>query len=154
MTSFQGSGFTLELPENAIDGSSYVFLLPGGDGPSMPSVSVRVQRRRASVTLDDYIREMRPDDAGDGPAAFTVVAETLHDRGAWPYVVSVTEWGEGDQAIRRKEVFILIAGEVNTIYHLCGADLASSFAASEPAIDAVMRSFRPNDGQLLTNSLD
>lgn len=152
MPAFQGSGFTLELPEETVDGSSYVFLLPREGGTAMASVSVRVERRREAVDLAEYARSLRPPE-GEGEAEFRVLSESFHDRGAWPYLVSVTDWGEGEAAIRRKEIFVLIAGEPNTVYHLTASERASRFHECEAMLDGILRSFRPNDVQLFDTAL-
>ena len=146
---FQGSGFSLDLPDHTVDATAYVFMFPTESGDSMPSLSIRVERRRQSVDLLEYVQAQREPATGASSPPVRVVKEKLYGHRERPYVVSLTDWGEGEATMRRKEIFLMVPGEVTTIYRLTATELASKFAAAEALLDGVMRSFRPNDLQLV-----
>jgi len=145
--SFQGSGFSIELPPGAMDASAYVFSFPEL-GELSPNISVRfetgenvdMEARRRQVC--ERIRDTFPN------AVFKVEDETRR-RGDWEYFTNVVEFGEDSQKLCQKELHLKIMNPGPTVYVFSGTDLLENFDEFEPTFDAIVRSFQPNDIQRL-----
>ena len=147
MPKFQGSGFDLELPSKCIDASAYTFVLPGGEGFS-PNLVIRFENIEDTVDLkqyaDDQLKSLsaRVDD-------FKLVSQASGKRGQWDGVMAVYEWGEGAMRMHQKQVYLLVKGKPARIYILTSSDLLSNSAQSGPVFDKILRSFNPNEIQVI-----
>jgi len=144
--SFQGSGFSVELPDDASDASSYCFLFPNA-GEYAPNLTIRCEQPPDELDLNGYVKETRQalEASVDN---FTVVNEISNTRGSWVYVVSIVEWGPDESRIRQKQTYVHVLGEVPRLFTLTGTDLAANFAQSDALFNQVMKSFTPNDIQV------
>lgn len=139
---FQGSGFTVELPEGTADTSSYAFVFPG-IGSFSPNLTVRFDPAE-SLDLQAHVDSVRENYETALDDLAVVGNVPVRSRGEWLYATLVLEWGPADHRIRQKQLFLWVPGEAPTLYTLTGTDLASSFDKSEPVFDGIMRSFQPN----------
>ena len=145
MPSFQGSGFSIELPEDVIDASSYCFSFPEA-GEFSPILMIKCERQQDELDLSAYVNEQR-DAIRASVENFTVISEMSKSRGAWDYVISVTEWGPDESRTRQKQLFVYVPGEIPRLFTLTGTDFAANFENSEPLFDQIIRTFKPNDIQ-------
>lgn len=139
---FQGSGFSVDLPEGAFDLSSYTFAFPEL-GNFSPNLTVQFEAAE-SVDLAAHVAGMR-ENYSSALDDLAVIGEVpVRSRGEWRYTTHVVEWGPAENRIRQKQLFLWVPKPAPTLYTLTGTDLASGFERSEPVFDAIMRSFEPN----------
>jgi len=147
MTHFQGSGFSIELPESAVDASAYTFAFPKGR-PFTPTLVIRVEQRREAPDLAAYVTEQRQR-LSAAVEAFEVLREKPGRWGAWDYIMTLFEWGPPDGRIRQEQFHILVPGRPNRLFILTATDTAGDFAATDPLFNEILRTFKPNDIQVL-----
>ena len=145
MPSFQGSGFSVELPEETIDASSYCFSFPEV-GEFSPNLTIKCERQQDELDLSAYVNEQR-DALRAGLENFSVISELSKSRGSWNYIITVVEWGPDESRTRQKQLFVYVPGEIVRLYTLTGTDFAANFEESEPLFDQVIGTFKPNDIQ-------
>lgn len=143
--SFQGSGFSVNLPDDAMDASSYCFMFPNA-GEFSPNLTIRSERPPDELNLDDYVKQQR-EALETGVENFILVNEISGKRDFWTYVVSIIEWGPDESRIRQKQLHVYVPGEKPRLFILTGTDLAANFEQSDAIFNEVIRSFTPNDIQ-------
>ncbi len=143
--SFQGSGFSVDLPEDATDASSYCFTFPDA-GEYSPNLTIRVERPPDELDLNAYVNEQRQA-LETSVENFSVVNEISNKRGSWTYVISIIEWGPDESRIRQKQTYVYVPDEIPRLFTLTGTDLADNFKQSEVLFNQVIKSFTPNDIQ-------
>lgn len=142
MTKFEAADFALELPDEALDASSYCFVFPTL-GSMPPNLTITVQRFTDAPVLEEFARA-RTATMGESLKNFEVLSETRHQRGNWDYIVSIVRWAVDAVVMIQKRLFIHVSEPVHTIYSLVATDLADNAANSDPAINNVIRSFQTN----------
>ena len=145
MPIFQGSGFSVELPEETIDASSYCFSFPES-GEFSPNLMIKCERQQDEIDLSAYVNEQRAAICA-GVENFKVISDTSKNRGSWNYLISVVEWGPDEKRTRQKQLIVYVPGEIPRLYTLTATDFAANFKRSEPLFDQVIRTFNPNDIQ-------
>ena len=147
MPQFQGSGFTLTLPDGCHDASAYSFVLPEHNGFA-PSLVIRFEDVAPGTDLKRYA-----DAALKSLAAqfedFELIKQLAGKRGDWDGVLATVAWGTGAARMTQKHVYLLAPGEPARLYILTTTDRAASAAASDPVFDQMLRSFTPNALQRL-----
>ena len=141
MANFQGSGFALELPDEAQDVSSYCFSFPEL-GAMPPNLTVSVEKHKDQPDLEAFA-EARTAPMRDVLDDFEVLSEQRQQRDNWDYMVSIVQWQAGDVLTRQKRLFIYVPEPEHTMYVLTATDLADNVENSDAAIDQVIRSFKP-----------
>lgn len=146
MPNFQGSGFTMELPDDCVDASSYAFVLPENNGfaanltvrfePAMDVSDLKAHVNISLKTLKDNVTD------------FKMLNQVAGKRGSRQGVMSDYEWGTGESRLRQKQYCIMTEGENPRIYVLTATDLASNADQSEPVFKNMMKHFVPNQEQL------
>lgn len=141
MPNFQGSGFTVELPDECIDASTYTFVLPENNGFSA-TLNIRHESATEVKNLKAHInvslKALR-----DSVTDFTLLNQAAGKRGAHEGVMSSFEWGSGEARVRQKQYCLLTSGEAPRIYILTSTDLVSNAAQSDRIFSAIMKSFVP-----------
>ena len=145
MPKFQGSGFSVELPEEVMDASSYCFSFPEA-GEFSPHLTIKFEQQTDKPDLNAYVSKQRVA-LRAGVENFSVISELSKSRGSWDYVISVIEWGPDESRTRQKQFFVYVPGEIPRLFTLTGTDLAANFERSESLFDQVIRTFKPNDIQ-------
>lgn len=147
MPQFQGSGFSLALPDGCYDASAYAFALPEHNGFS-PNLVIRFEDVEAGTDIQLYADQGLEllSEQFDG---FKLTNRLAGKRGQWPAVMAMLEWGEGPARMAQKTVYMLVVGEKSRIYTLTTTDLAAHAAISDPIFDQILRSFAPNDIQAI-----
>jgi hypothetical protein len=147
MPQFQGSGFTLALPEACHDASAYTFVLPEHNGFA-PSLVIRFEDVAPGTDLGAYADQALASLSGqlDG---FALVKKVAGKRGDWDGVLATVQWGEGAARMTQKHVYMLAAGAKARVYVLTATDLAANAGQSNPVFDQILRSFTPNQVQLI-----
>ena len=141
MTKFEASDFSLELPDEALDVSSYCFSFPAlGEMP--PNLTITAVKYTDPPVLEEFNRT-RTALMRESLDNFAVLSENRSRRDNWDYIVSTVRWTSEDVEIRQKRVFIHVPESVHTIYSLVATDLAGNAEKSDPAIDGMIRSFQP-----------
>ena len=141
MPNFQGSGFTIDLPDECIDASTYTFVLPENNGFSATlnirhESAVEVENLKAHINVS--LKALR-----DSVTDFTLLNQAAGKRGANEGVMSSFEWGAGEARVRQKQYCLLIPGETPRIYILTSTDLVSNAAQSDRIFNGIMKSFVP-----------
>jgi hypothetical protein len=139
---YRTSGFDVELPESALDATSYTFLFPElGELPPSLTISrevatgLELSQRRADVHR--MLRESLPHAVCRGQTG-------VKSRGnSWSYFTHTYEYGEEARRIAYKQVYLRVGGQRPLLYIFSGTDLLDNFRRFEPCFDAVLRSFRP-----------
>jgi hypothetical protein len=144
--SFQGSGFSVDLPEDASDASSYCFLFPNA-GEYAPNLTIRYEQPPDEFDLNEYVDEQRQA-LETSVENFIVVNEISNKRDFWTYVISIIEWGPDEARIRQKRTYVHVPGEKTRLFILTGTDLAANFEQSDVIFNQIIRSFKPNDIQV------
>ncbi len=141
--SFQGSGFSVELPDDATDATSYCFVFPDA-GKFSPNLTIRSEQSPDDLDLKAYVDE-QTQALETSVENFVVVNEISNKHGFWTYIISIIEWGPEESRIRQKRTFMHVPGEIPRLFTLTGTDLASNFENSEVVFNQVIKSFTPND---------
>jgi hypothetical protein len=147
MSSFQGSGFSISLPEAVIDASSYCFSFPSA-GTLSPNLTIKCDTLKDKPDLSVVVNE-RTAQLSESLENLIVISEVANTRDSWEYIVSVVEWGATDNRTRQKQLFIYVPGEKPRLFTLVGTDLASNYQNSEPLFDQIIKTFNSNDIQVL-----
>lgn len=141
MALFQGAGFSIELPEQYVDASSYVFAFPSGE-PFSPNLTIRFQELQGNLDPQKCA-----DDELDGLKAsvdeFALLSQQSGKRGASDGVMSVFEWGKGAARVRQKQVVLLVNSKPPKKFVLTATCLASQAEETEPVFNQVLASFQP-----------
>jgi hypothetical protein len=146
MPKFQGSGFSLELPGGTVDASNYGFALPGSGGAN-PTLTIRITKTAHAdlgAIFDDQKRSLE-----QALTDFEVVSKGAFKRADREYIVWIGEWGSAEARTRQKQVLMFVTGNISRLFTITATDLASHFAQTEPLFDGVIRTFEPNDIQLI-----
>lgn len=139
---FQGSGFSVDIPEGALDVSSYAFVFPEL-GEFAPNLTIRFEPGE-NVDLEERISDLR-ETLMSSLENFVVVGEDpVRTRGPWKYSTQVYEYGQDEHRIRQKQLLLLVTQPTLTLYTVTGTDLAAGYLQSEPVFDEIIRSFDPN----------
>ena len=146
MPNFQGSGFTMELPDDCKDASAYTFVLPENNGFAA-NLAVRfepaidISDLKAHVNTSLKILKANVID-------FVMIKQVAGKRGSNSGVMSNFEWGAGETRMRIKQYCIMTTGDEPRIYTLTASDLAINADHSTPVFNRMMKSFVPNQEQL------
>ena len=142
---FQGSGFTLELPPEVQDASSYCFVFSElGEMP--PNLTVQFELGEG-VDMQDRRTQVIERVQKNFPNVVVRVQDEVRSREDWEYFTVVAEFGEDQNRVCQKQLHLRIAQPKPTVYVFSGTDFAGNFATFEPFFDAVVRSFQPNEVQ-------
>ena len=146
MPNFQGSGFTMELPDDCMDASSYAFVLPENNGFSA-NLTVRFESAVHVSDLQAHVN-LSLDALKASVVDFVMINQVAGKRGAHHGVMSNFEWGAGESRMRIKQYCIITTGDVPRVYTLTAVDLASNADQSAPVFNRMMKNFIPNQEQL------
>lgn len=146
MPNFQGSGFTMELPDDCMDASAYAFVLPENNGFSA-NLTVRFEPATYVSDLQEHVN-MSLDALKASVVDFVLINQVAGKRGPHNGVMSNFEWGAGESRVRIKQYCIITAGDVPRVYTLTAVDLASNADKSTPVFNQMMKNFVPNQEQL------
>ena len=144
---FQGSGFTIDVPESVIDCSVYTFSLPE-IGETAPNFLLRFEVADAvdmNARREEVLERFRD---GFDDVLFTTEDE-VNSRGDWEYFTIVLQSGPEEQRQCLKELHLLITQPVPTVYVFSGGAPLDVFPQFESIFDGVVRSFQPNEIQRL-----
>ena len=146
MPNFQGSGFTVELPDDCTDASAYTFVLPENAGYSA-NLTIRFEPVVDVPDLKTHInKSLRT--LKDNVVDFVLLKQVAGKRGAHQGVMTSYEWGAGPSRVRQKQYCIMTEGDMPRIYILTSTDLASNADQSDPVFNRMMKHFVPNTEQL------
>jgi len=146
MPNFQGSGFTIELPDDCMDASSYAFVLPERNGFSA-NLTVRFEPATHVSDLQAHVN-LSLDALKATVVDFVLINQVAGKRGPHNGVMSNFEWGAGESRMRIKQYCIITAGDVPRVYTLTAVDLVSNADQSAPVFNQMMKNFVPNQEQL------
>ncbi len=139
---FQGSGFSIDVPEDAMDASSYAFVFPQL-GDFSPNLTIRFESGE-NVNLEERINAAREALMSSTDDLVVIGEDPVRARGDWKYSTQVYEYGDAEHRVRQKQLVLLVSEPKPTLYTLTGTDLAVGFPQSEPVFDQIIRSFDPN----------
>jgi hypothetical protein len=144
MQKFEGSGFSLDLPDDCVDASSYTFVLPENNGYS-PNLSIRSESAVTIKDLKGHVNAMLKL-LKDSAPEFVMKKQMAGKRGANEGVMSQYEWGVGAARMQQKQYCLMTPGEAARLYILTATDLASNAAQSDAVFNAMMKNFMPKQG--------
>ena len=142
---FQASGFSVEVPDEAIDASAYTFSYPGL-GSLPPNIVIQFEFGD-DVDMGARRAEVLERIESSYPQVDIRVQDEVRSRGDWEYFTIVAEFGEGEARMVQKQLQLRAQQPKPTVYVFSGTDLASNFPVFEPHFDAMVRSFQPNEVQ-------
>lgn len=146
MPIFQGSGFTIELPDNCVDASSYTFVLPEKNGLAA-NLTVRFEPAKNVPDLQAHVNASL-DALKDNVQDFKMLKQVAGKRGAHQGVMSDFEWGVGAARLRQRQYCVKTEGKKARVYTLTATDLASNADQSARVFNQMMKNFAPNQEQL------
>ena len=147
MTTFQGSGFAIDIPPGCSDASIYTFALPNVNGFS-PYIIIRFEAVKEPLDLSAYVNKQLEALASNAEE-FKLLSQNAGKRGNWGCVVSDCQWGLPTIRMQQKYVHFLVPGKSSKVYTLSTTDLAKNHAHSSPVFDQMLRSFLPNNTQVV-----
>ena len=149
MPIFQGSGFSIDLPDRCADTSVYTFLLPTPDNaPMAPFVTIQSEHLEGA-NLESHVRALHQALQRD-LEAFRVLEFKAGQHAGNDVVLTNVQWGPAGARISQEQAFYLVNGEKKKkVFSLKGTDLTDNFGNSQPAFNHIFRTFAPNDIQLL-----
>jgi hypothetical protein len=146
MPKFQGSGFSLEVPEGTVDASNYGFALPGtgGANPTLTVSFSKAENPDLGAVFDEKTRSL-----DESLTNFKIVSKGGFKRADREYIVWISEWGAEGARFKQKQVLMLVLGQPQRLFTITATDLAEHFPETEPLFDNVIRTFDPNDIQVM-----
>ena len=147
MATFQGSGFAIDIPTGCTDASVYTFTLPNVDGFS-PYIIIRFEAVKEPLDLSAYVNRQL-EALASNTEEFKLLSQNAGKRGNWGCVVSDCQWGPPITRMQQKYVHFLVPGKPSKVYTLSTTDLAKNHALSSPVFDRMLRSFLPNNTQVI-----
>lgn len=147
MTAFQGSGFSVDVPAGCTDASIYTFALPPVDGFS-PYIVIRFEVVKEPLDLTAYVNKQL-ESLASNTDEFKMLSQNAGKRGNWGCVVTDCQWGPEMGRMHQKYVHFLVPGKPSKVYTLTTTDLAKNHERSAPAFDKMLRSFLPNESQVM-----
>ena len=149
MAHFQGSGFSIELPDGCSDASAYTFLLPMPENAAMgPFVTIQTEAPGGG-SLENHVHALHFE-LQKNLDNFIVRAFKAGRHAGTDVVLTTVEWGPAASRISQTQAYYLVEGEkAPKIYSLKGTDLSDNFVNSRPLFNGIFRSFIPNDMQVL-----
>lgn len=153
MPHFQGSGFSVELPDGSADASAYTFLLPmPKNAPMAPFITIQAEVQNEG-SLEAHVKSFHLELQKD-LENFTVRDFKAGRNAGTDVVLTTIEWGPAAARVSQTQAYYLVTGaEKPKIYALKGTDLTENFPNSQPLFNGVMRSFMPNDMQVLAETV-
>lgn len=145
---FQGSGFSIDVPDDAFDASAYVFSFPALGGLP-PNVSIRFESG-ADLELEIHRQEVLERIRDSYPDPQLKLQDPVRSRGDWQYFTVIVDFGEEGQRLRQKEMYLRILQPRPTLYVFSGTDFAENFERFEPYFDGIVRSFNANEIQRIS----
>jgi len=149
MSIFQGSGFSVDLPDQCADASVYTFLLPTPtNAPMAPFVTIQSERLEAP-DLQSHVQALHQS-LQKNLEAFRVLEFKVGQHAGRDVVLTNVQWGPAGAQISQEQAFYLVAGaKEQKVFSLKGTDLTANFGNSQPAFNHIFRTFSPNDLQVL-----
>lgn len=146
MIEFQGSGFCLGVPEEAIDASQYIFVLAPIAGYSA-HLTIRFEPVDSGIDLKAYLKKQISNLEGS-LENFSLISQATGMRGSINGAMFNYEWGQGTSRFKQKQVLLVSNLQPVRLYTLTTLDLVKNAHISDPIFEQMMRSFSPNDKQL------
>ena len=142
---FQASGFSVDVPDDVVDASAYVFSFPALGGLP-PNVTIRFEAAE-NLDLESRRQEVleRVRDSYVDPVF--KLEDPVRSRGDWQYFTFIVEFGDEGQRLRQKEMQLRILQPQPTLYVISGTDFGDNFERFESYFDGIVRSFNPNEIQ-------
>jgi hypothetical protein len=150
MPKFQGSGFSIALPEESADVSAYSFVLPMPKGGKFaPFITIQIERLTKDVQLEAHVHEHHQALQTE-LENFRILSFAAGRNSGVDVVLTNVAWGPEDMPLSQVQAFYLVPGKKkNKVYGLKGTDLTENFANSQPVFNHAFQSFMPNDVQVL-----
>jgi hypothetical protein len=142
---FQASGFSVDVPDDVVDASAYVFSFPASGGLP-PNVSIRFESGE-DLDLESRRQEVLERIRDSYPDPVFKLEDPVRSRGDWQYFTYIVEFGDEGQRLRQKEMHLRILQPRPTLYIFSGTDTDENFERFEPYFDSMVRSFNPNEIQ-------
>ena len=148
MANFQGGGFQLDLPDDIVDASSYVFVQDdGSDSPPILRVTSQVVED-IPEDIDAYVAQ-RIQAERDASSILQLLEASSNKRDNWLYGIATVAWGDEPSALKERRIYLFVDETPARLFNL-------SITAPTPAFDegvayfaGAIRSFLPNDVQKL-----
>jgi hypothetical protein len=140
MPTFKGTDFTIELPAEARDESTYAFAFRARSS-FRPSVVVKTERLAAPTELPAYVEKQLGNIKTVLPNVVVVSGAPVKHGGLSAYT-AVYDFGEESRRVRQKQRYILLQDPLRVVT-LTGTSLKETFVETEPLFEAVFGSFVP-----------
>jgi hypothetical protein len=143
---FQGSGFSLGVPEEVTDASQYILVLAPKAGFSA-NLTIRFEPVDSGINLNAYLKN-QISSLEESLEELTVISQASGMRGSINGAMLNYEWGQGTGRFKQKQVLLVSNSQPVRLYTLTTLDLVKNAHLSDPIFEEMIRSFSPNDEQL------
>ena len=137
MAKYECPRFAIELPESAIDVSSYCFVLTVPE-PFHPSIVIKTDRMAAGKSLAEHVKAQMAKMPGQ-LKNFQVIEEPQAMEGG-KGIRTVFMWGQDDARFRQTQMFYQRGERVFTLTATLQAGVRRDYW---PELEAVVRTFEP-----------
>ncbi|WP_181388383.1 DcrB-related protein [Vibrio albus] len=145
MAQFQGSGFSIYLPDSCMDASAYTFVLPYNQGFSA-NLTIRFEHVPDGYELEKSVKDELAA-LSNRLNDFTLISQNAGQREGNDGVIAVYEWGEGQARMRQRVITLLVQGDMPRKYILTTTDLVAGAEESDAVFNQILQSFALNDIQ-------
>ena len=146
MTTFQGTGFLLDLPEDTIDASTYFFVRNDGSS-NPPTLRVTAQAIiEIPPDIDAHITMVLKEELAVAPDLI-LIDKTVNQRNDWIYCVVTLAWGTDLTSPRQRRIYLYVDGQPTRLFTLVLTSTNEDFGDATAYFADTIRSFNPNDIQ-------
>lgn len=138
MELFQCPEFTISLPDNCVEASTYCFVLPS-KGFFRPSIVVKWDSLEEGMTLAEYV--VRQCQQIEKQLAGFVYIDKSPKLENGNRIRVIFEWGTGERRFRQRQVY---SRQQSKVYIITATELASLAGEHEKDLERIISSFRPN----------
>jgi len=137
--------FSLELPDDTLDASSYGFVFPaiGGSNPARLSVVTSVPP--SVPDLETFVAEQQTLILERFPEP-EILESITNVRGSWSYAILKFTWGESGNRMCQKDIHLFVSGQSVRYFHFLGVAPLDEFARAEPAFDRALGTLKVTGG--------
>jgi len=137
--------FSLELPDDTLDASSYAFVFPGIGGDNPARLSVITSMPPSVPDLQTFVEEQRNLILDRFPEP-EILESLTNVRGGWNYAILKFIWGEPDHRMCQKDIHLFADGNPVRYFHFLGVAPLDDFPAAEPRFDRALGTLKVISG--------
>jgi hypothetical protein len=146
MKPYQGAGFSIELPDDIADASSFVFVRDD-QSDSPPTLRITLQPvAEAPADMGSYLRDLLHKECARVPG-LELVDTSVNSRDNWLYGIATLAWGQEIYSLRERRIYLFVADERPRHFVLSVTAPGNAFDEANLYFAGAIRSFMPNEVQ-------